>query len=106
MNADMHTVYHSSTIHCNQQGQFVCIHVAHVHVSFVLDVQVHYDLLVAADGAASVVRAHLAKSMPAGYIRRIRHKVEYSTIGLRPPADQVPCHAFFQVHQFEVRQSL
>ena len=67
--------------------------------------QVHYDLLVAADGAGSVVRAHLAKSMPEGYVRRIRHKVVYSTIGLRPPADQVPDHAFFQVHQFEVRQS-
>ena len=66
-------------------------------------VQVQYDLLVAADGAGSVVRAHLAKSMPEGFVRRIRHSVVYSTLGVRPPADQVPSHAFFQVHNFEVR---
>lgn len=68
----------------------------------VLGVQVHYDLLVAADGAGSVVRAHLARTMREGYVRRIRHNIVYSTIGGKPPSDQVPGHAFFQVHQFEV----
>ena len=77
-----------------------CIDVCTAHLS----VQVQYDLLVAADGAGSVVRAHLAKTMPEGYVRRIKHKVVYSTIGLTPPADEVPSHAFFQMHQFEVGQ--
>ena len=62
----------------------------------------HYDLLVAADGAGSLIRAQLAKQMPEGYVRRIRHNVVYSTIGLRPPADQIPGHAFFEMHHFEV----
>lgn len=66
--------------------------------------QVKYDLLVAADGAGSVVRAQLAKRMPEGFVRRIKHTVVYSTVGVSPPADQVPDHAFFQVHQFEVRK--
>lgn len=70
-----------------------------------LGVQVHYDLLVAADGAGSVVRAQLAKAMPEGFVRRIRHHVVYSTVGVTPPAGQVSGHAFFQAHQFEVRQS-
>lgn len=65
--------------------------------------QVQYDLLVAADGAGSVVRSQLAKRMPEGFVRRIRHSIVYSTIGLRPPAEDIPGHAFFQIHNFEVR---
>lgn len=61
-----------------------------------------YDLLVAADGAGSIVRKQLAANMPEGFVRRIRHNVQYSTTGLRPPANELPGHAFFQVHQFEV----
>lgn len=63
--------------------------------------QVRYEVLVAADGAGSIVRKQLAANMPEGFVRRIRHNVQYSTTGLRPPADALPGHAFFQVHQFE-----
>ena len=42
--------------------------------------------------------------LPEGFVRRIRHKVMYSTIGLRPAASDLPGHAFFQVHQFEVQR--
>ena len=88
-----------------QPASIICIYALYACIRALLCVQVHYDLLVAADGAGSVVRAHLAKTMPEGYVRRIRHKVVYSTIGVTPPADQVPGHAFFQVHPFEVSQS-
>lgn len=80
------------------------MYAVYTSVCVLLGVQIPHDLLVAADGAGSVVRAHLAKIMPQGYVRRIRHNVVYSTVGAKPPADQVPGHAFFQVHQSEVRQ--
>jgi len=66
---------------------------------------VHYDLLVGADGANSVVRAQLQNMMPPDYIRRFRHKGVYSTAGVAVPADELPGHAFFELHGFEVSTS-
>lgn len=63
--------------------------------------QVPYDLLVGADGANSLVRSQLQATMPSGYVRRIRHQGVYTTTGVAVPADELPGHAFFEIHSFE-----
>jgi len=68
--------------------------------------QVPYDLLVGADGANSLVRSQLQATMPSNYVRRIRHKGVYTTKGVAVPADELPGHAFFEIHTFEVRHGL
>ena len=65
-----------------------------------------YDLLVGADGANSFVRSQLQATMPNSYVRRIRHKGVYTTKGVAVPADELPGHAFFEIHPFEVRHGL
>lgn len=68
--------------------------------------QVPYDLLVGADGANSLVRSQLQTIMPSSYVRRIRHKGVYTTRGVAVPAEELPGHAFFEIHPFEVRHGL
>ena len=63
--------------------------------------QVHYDLLVGADGANSALRAQLQNAMP-NLVRRIRHDVVHSAAGVTVPAEELPGHAFFEGHAFEV----
>ena len=63
--------------------------------------QVHYDLLVGADGASSVVRAQLQKAVP-NLVRRTRHDVVYSAASVKVPAEELPGHCFFEGHAFEV----
>ena len=60
--------------------------------------QVPYDLLVGADGAGSFVRSAIQQSMPAGYIRRYRHKQMYSMTQMVATDPEVPPHAVFQAH--------
>ena len=64
-----------------------------------------YDLLVGADGAASVVQSALQQIMPAGYIRRYRHKQVYSMTQVTPDAEDIPPHAVLQMHTIEVRKA-
>jgi 2-polyprenyl-6-methoxyphenol hydroxylase-like FAD-dependent oxidoreductase len=68
--------------------------------------QVPYDLLVGADGANSLIRSQLQTTMPSNYVRRIRHKGVYTTTGVAVPADELPGHAFFEIHSFEVRHDV
>ena len=66
--------------------------------------QVPYDLLVGPDGAKSLDRSQLQTIMPSNYVCRIRHKGVYTTKGVlvAVPADELPGHAFFEIHSFEV----
>lgn len=68
--------------------------------------QVPYKLLVGADGTNSLVRSQLQATMPSKYVRRIRHKGVYTTEGPAVPADELPGHAFFEVHSFEIHHGL
>lgn len=68
--------------------------------------QVPCDLLVGADGGNSLVRSQLQATTPSNYVCRIRHKGVYTTTGVAVPADELPGHAFFEIHSFEVRQTL
>ncbi len=64
-----------------------------------------YDLLVGADGAASVVRSALQQIMPDGYIRRYRHKQVYSMTQVTSDAEDIPPHAVLQMHTIKVRKA-
>lgn len=63
--------------------------------------QVPCDLLVGADGGNSLVRSQLQATTPSNYVCRIRHKGVYTTTGVAVPADELPGHAFFEIHSFE-----
>ena len=67
--------------------------------------QVHYDLLVGADGVNSVVRLQLADRMPEGFVKQMKHKAVYTTAGVSLPAEDLPGHGFMQMHFFPVRLS-
>lgn len=67
--------------------------------------QVPYDLLVAADSANSLVRS-LQLITPINYVRCIRHKGMYTTTGVAVPADELPGHAFSEIHSCEVCHAL
>ena len=65
--------------------------------------EVPYDLLVGADGAASVVRSALQQIMSAHFLRRYRHSQVYSMTQVTPsdPA-LIPSHSAVQMHVVKV----
>lgn len=65
--------------------------------------EVHYDLLVGADGAGSVVRSALQQIMPPHYVRRYRHGQMYSMMNITPSdPGQIAPHAVSQAHPIKV----
>ena len=65
--------------------------------------QVHYDLLIGADGVNSIVKAGLQARLPAGFVRRIKHGTVY-TVGpcLADAKGELPQNTFIQFHCFAV----
>lgn len=68
--------------------------------------QVHFDLLVGADGAGSTVREQLSAVLSEGFIERWTHDIVYSTGPLRDvePGD-FPGHTFMEMHTAQVQCS-
>lgn len=63
----------------------------------------HYDLLVGADGAGSVVRQALQKRLPEGFVDRIRHDIVYTgETYANPPTGEFPEYGYFDTHFFSV----
>jgi 2-polyprenyl-6-methoxyphenol hydroxylase-like FAD-dependent oxidoreductase len=65
---------------------------------------VHYDLLVGADGAYSLVRGELQrKVMLPGFLRIFTHNMVYTFIDISKDAAVYPNHTFMQLHPGKVR---
>ena len=67
----------------------------------------HYDLLVGADGASSVVRRALQASLPKDFVvRKLEHDIVYMTGPIEPGANaDLPKHAFVELHNWKVCSS-